>query len=61
MDLSVRTFEQTELTKNILDALKYAWAYGTAYGKFEMCDSIKLIIEKIEENKLDVRLIPREE
>lgn len=57
-----REFEQTQLTTTILKALEYALRYSTyAHLDKTLVQEIKDIVYKIELNKLDVRLTPREE
>jgi hypothetical protein len=54
-----RTFEQTEMTKVVLKALKNLTKPYRDYSVQDMYDAEKLF-QKIEAEKLDIRLVSRE-
>lgn len=59
MDNNTRVFEETELTTKVCDALRIAALrlHGLTDGRNEFLE----LLNKIKANKLDVRLIPRDE
>lgn len=56
---NTRIFEQTELTALVLRAL--SWAVYDSRLPQDSYDQMSDLIQKIEQNKLDVRLVPRDE
>lgn len=56
----MRTFEQTELTKLIVQALDLAADLVKSSGHPELAKKFNDLFEKIENEKLDVTLYPRE-
>ncbi len=55
-----RTFEQTELTKMLLEALSMASGYAQLLGENKVSDKFELIKSRIEQDHLDVSFTSRE-
>lgn len=56
--LTVRIFEQTQLTKDVLNGLVIALEN---MPECHLKDKLIQLVDKIEDNKLDVRLSPRDD